>query len=133
MEASAQVNSSSVPDAVIVSLSFLMALSHLAFVLYVNYHEPRYSATGHPQIRITREDDATEDLASDTKSNSEITTTTAVRSDEIADDDDDDDDISGLTADNLEIEEELGIHFGTSPTIPTTGLYLFLIPSTEEV
>ncbi|KAF4695357.1 hypothetical protein FOZ60_004848 [Perkinsus olseni] len=119
MEASApQVNSSSVPDAVIVSLSFLMALSHLAFVLYV---------------RITREDDATEDLASDTKSNSEITTTTAVGSDEIADDDDDDDDISGLTADNLEIEEELGIHFGTSPTIPTTGLYLFLIPSTEEV
>ncbi|KAF4752663.1 hypothetical protein FOZ63_029155 [Perkinsus olseni] len=120
MEASAtQVNSSSVPDAVIVSLSFLMALSHLAFVLYV---------------RITREDDATEDLASDTKSNSEITTTTAVGSDEIADDDDDDDDdISGLPADNLEIEEELGIHFGTSPTIPTTGLYLFLIPSTEEV
>ncbi|KAF4668840.1 hypothetical protein FOZ61_005615 [Perkinsus olseni] len=118
MEASApQVNSSSVPDAVIVSLSFLMALSHLAFVLYV---------------RITREDDATEDLASDTKSNSEITTTTAVGSDEIADDDDDDN-MSGLTADNLEIEEELGIHFGTSPTIPTTGLYLFLIPSTEEV
>ncbi|KAF4737480.1 hypothetical protein FOZ62_027725 [Perkinsus olseni] len=118
MEASVpQVNSSCVPDAVIVSLSFLMALSHLAFVLYV---------------RITREDDATEDLASDTKSNSEITTTTAAGSDEIADDDDDDD-ISGLPADNLEIEEELGIHFGTSPTIPATGLYLFLIPSTEEV